>query len=471
MDTGKLMDRTKPDRINPAGIPGVLLEKYNTRGPRYTSYPTAPQFKPEFNRDNVVREWKRSNTSDFPDLAFYIHVPFCRRRCLYCGCTTEVHHNQATHSHYVSEVLRELDGISDLIDTQRKIGQLALGGGTPVELNHSDLNHLIGGLNKKYRFRTHAEQSIEIDPRHISVDTLDFLIDIGFNRFSFGIQDLDPSVQRNIHRELDFKKIDILLNHLRKRQCYAINLDLMYGLPGQTAESVADTINKIVTLRPSRIALFGYAHVPWISPHQKALEKFGLPTANERLMLFGTAYDALLDAGYLHIGMDHFALPDDELIKALSNRTLTRNFMGYTTRKGLDLIGLGASAISSAGCTYTQNIKSVAEYLGRSSGSRWWKALVLSNEDVLRRDVILELFCNFHLDIREIEKRYDLSFKSHFSNELEELREFIGDELLFVTEETISVTALGRYFVRNICMTFDQYLKKNNGSGTYSKTI
>jgi len=465
------MTPIKPDRINPAGIAGDLLEKYSTRGPRYTSYPTAPQFKSEFVADDVKREWKRSNTPDSTDLAFYFHIPFCRRRCLYCGCTTEVNHPESIRTRYVSEMLRELDGIADLIDTRRKIGQLALGGGTPVELTHSDLTRLIRGLRKRYRFRTTAEQSIEIDPRHSTEETLDFLIDTGFNRFSFGIQDLDPTVQRHIQRKLEFKQIERQLEHLRKHHCHAINLDLMYGLPGQTTHSIADTMDKIVTLRPSRIALFGYAHVPWISPHQKALETVGLPTTDERMQLFGTAYDALLDAGYAHIGMDHFALPDDELIRALSSRTLTRNFMGYTTRKGLDLVGLGASAISSTGCTYTQNVKPVVEYLASSPESKWRKALVLSKEDVLRRDVILELFCNFYLNIREIETRYDLSFRSHFSNELEQLNTFVEDGLLSVTDQTISVTALGRYFVRNICMIFDQYLKKSHGSGTYSKTI
>ena len=261
-----------------------------------------------------------------------------------------------------------------------------------------------------------------------------------------------------------------MIAHLRGLHQNAINLDLIYGLPGQTPESYSRTIAKVVRLQPSRIALFGYAHVPWVSPHQKELEQYHIPTPEERMALFGLAYDLLLDAGYQHIGMDHFALPQDELIRALNSRTLTRNFMGYATRRGLDLIGIGASSISSVGAAYAQNEKEVRKFMDQSENSTWIKALVLNQEDLLRRELIIDLFCNFYLDISIMGKKFGINFQQHFRQELAGLKGMEQDGLIIIAQDHLQVTDLGRFFIRNICMTFDQYLAKDDSTIRYSKT-
>jgi oxygen-independent coproporphyrinogen-3 oxidase len=457
-------------RITPATVPGELMERYATSGPRYTSYPTAPQFRTEFDAARIEEEWRRTNERG-TGLSLYVHIPFCKERCRYCGCFTETGHDADTAETYVGALLREADRLLGILDGHRPLEQLALGGGTPVFLTPEQMRRLIEGLRARFSFAPDGERSLEIDPRRVDSGYLDLLIELGFNRFSFGVQDLDPRVQRNVGRILPVERLESLVAHLRERGQRAINLDLIYGLPGQSLESFGRTVAQIVAIRPSRIALFGYAHVPWMSPHQKELERFAIPDTAERMALFGMAYDRLLDAGYAHVGMDHFALPTDELIIALNQRTLTRNFMGYTTRRGLDLVGIGASSISSVGRTYAQNVKRVSDYLARAGERTWIKGLILNDEDLLRRELILELFCNFHLDIRETERRFGIVFREHFAGELAALQPMIDDALLTVDDAEITVTDLGRFFIRNICMTFDQYLRGEQRVGRYSRTL
>ena len=293
----------------------------------------------------------------------------------------------------------------------------------------------------------------------------------GFLLLSVGVPDLDPTVSRHGTRGMARAVLERALACLHRRGHDAVNLDLMYGLPGQTTESIARTIGRIVEMRPSRIALFGYAHVPWVSPHQKALERRGLPGPEARMALFGTARSRLLEAGYAHVGMDHFARPEDKLIRALEERTLTRNFMGYTTRRGLDLVGIGASSISSVGATYAQNVKEIDDFIERAGGATWIRALELTPEDTLRREVILDLFCNFHLDIGAVAARHEIDFAAHFATELEALRPMESHGLLSISATTIAVTPLGRFFIRNICMAFDAYLAGERREGRYSRTI
>lgn len=458
------------DYINPRDIPRQYLEKYHRSGPRYTSYPTAPQFKTEFDPDRIAAGWRVTNSND-NGLSIYTHFPFCRSRCLYCGCFTHIGKSEETKAAYLDALKREVDAVFSIIDPARKVHQMAFGGGTPTFMKADQLTAYVKYLERRVTFDTDAERSIEIDPRGVDELYLDILVKLGFNRFSFGVQDMDPDVQKIINRVLDERELENRIAHLRRLGVEAINLDLIYGLPGQTPDSFAVTIDKVTELRPSRIALFGYAHVPWVSPHQEAMEKHKMPDPSERMELFGRAFDLLMDAGYRHIGMDHFALPGDELLEALTNRTLTRNFMGYTTRRGLDLIGIGASSISSVGMTYAQNEKIIDTYMGTTNGSRWIKALELTPEDNLRREIIMDLFCNFYLDTAAVAKKFDIDFAGHFGTELAALESFREDGLIEITDNALAVTETGKFFIRNICMNFDGYLKKEDPEKRYSKTI
>lgn len=456
--------------LSPRTIPAELFEKYSKSGPRYTSYPTAPQFKTEFNGESIAAKWRRAGELG-GGLSLYLHIPFCRKRCLYCGCHTTVCHDRQIAERYVEALLRELDQIVDLIGTDRPVEQLALGGGTPTFLSPETMGALITALKQRFSFPSFGERSLEIDPESVDLNYLDVLSEIGFNRFSLGVQDFDPDVQKAIGRVQDEAGIFAKVNHLRKLGHSAINLDLIYGLPLQTPESFSQTIAKVSELRPSRIAVFGYAHVPWVSPHQRALERHGLPDAAQRMELFGLAYEQLLESGYRHVGMDHFALPEDELVKALDERSLTRNFMGYTTRRGLDLVGLGASSISFVNTTFAQNEKDVPSYIERAGQPLWVKGLEQTPEDQLRGQVIMELMCNFYLSVDDVERDYGIQFGERFASELAELEPLAADGLVEVRDDSIEVTELGRFFIRNICMTFDEYLKREKAAGRYSRTV
>jgi len=454
--------------MTPSRIPAALLAKYTKNGPRYTSYPTAPQFSTDFEREQVAALWR--GTRDGGPISLYVHLPFCAARCLYCACTTEIGHSRQAIDSYLARVIEECERHSSGLG-ERPAAQVALGGGTPTHLELRQMRFLMQGLEGCWEIPRSAERSIEIDPRNVDDEYLEALVSLGFNRYSFGVQDFEETVQRNVHRVSSFDHLRKLLAHLRALGREAINLDLMYGLPGQTPGSFAATIDRVLSLQPSRVAVFAYAHVPWVSPHQKALEQYRMPGPNERAALFSLAYDRLTEAGYEHVGMDHFALPGDELILALRGRSLTRNFMGYTTHRGLDLVGVGASAISSVGGTYTQNIKDVAGYVSAAGSDAWFKALVLSDEDLLRRELILDLFCNFHVDLGGAGRRFGIDAVSHFAPELRALEALRDDGLLEIVGDAIQVTELGRFFIRNICMAFDKYLAGAESQARYSKTV
>ncbi|HES58573.1 MAG TPA: oxygen-independent coproporphyrinogen III oxidase [Firmicutes bacterium] len=463
-------DNRNAGGISPRQIPQELFDKYSKSGPRYTSYPTAPQFKTEFDSEEIRSRWQKSNESG-NGLSLYLHVPFCRKRCLYCGCHTEIGHREDVAKAYVNALLGEADRMVQLVDGGRPLMQLALGGGTPTFLGPDAMSTLVNGLKERFNFVAEGERSIEVDPRSVDLEYLDVLCGLGFNRFSFGVQDLNANVQKAIGRVCPEEVIAERLSHLRSKGHHALNIDLIYGLPLQTPDSFGETIERAIRLEPSRVALFGYAHVPWVSPHQQALERHGIPDANERMELFGIGFEKFTGAGYSLIGMDHFAREGDELVQALHNRSLTRNFMGYTTRRGLDLIGLGASSISSVGGTYTQNIKPVKEYLDQAGEETWVKGLVMTAEDFLRGEVILELMCNCYVDIPAIEDKYQINFSEHFADALTELAELQADGLVEAAPQHIAITEMGRFFMRNISMPFDEYLKKETTTGRYSKTV
>ncbi len=456
--------------ISPRSIPNELSEKYSKSGPRYTSYPTAPQFTSDFDYESIKSKWQTLATSN-DAISLYIHIPFCRSRCLYCGCHTIVCDSSDTTEAYIDALFREVDSIVELIGLNKTAAQLALGGGTPTYLKPEVMTSLIARLKERFIFPDDGERSIEVHPETIDSAYLDTLLELGFNRFSFGVQDFNHDIQVAIRRVQSEQGIFDKVNHLRKQGCDAINIDLIYGLPLQTPDTFEKTVETTITLRPSRIALFGYAHVPWVSPHQDELKKYCLPNPAERIELFGLAFDMLLEAGYRHVGMDHFALSDDELTKALETRKMTRNFMGYSTIRGLDLVGLGVSSISSVNTTFTQNEKGVEKYIELAGSPIWIKGLEKTPEDLLRGEVILELMCNFYLDIVAIETRYGINFKEHFAQELGELEHMVGDGLVKLDDTYLAVTNLGRFFVRNISMPFDEYLKTEKPLGRYSKTV
>lgn len=463
-----------PGFPNPETIPQQLVAKYATRGPRYTSYPTAPQFRADFDPGAVADRWRRGNSATpRPDLSLYFHIPFCRERCWFCGCHVVIARNKERGTPYVAALREEMRMASELIDGRRPVRQIAFGGGTPTFLTPAQLDELISSVKSRWSIAPDAEISIEVDPRTVTLDQLDLLLASGFNRFSLGVQDFDEDILTSVHRAQGREITARVVDHLRSRGCDAINFDLIYGLPGQDVENSAHTIQTTIEMRPSRIAFYNYAHVPWLKPHQKLLERRGLPDPDLKLKIFGQAYRMLDAAGYVSVGMDHFALPDDELATSLLSRTLHRNFMGYTTRRGLDLIAFGISGIASVSGTYVQDVKELPVYYSEIESHRhpWERAFLMSEDDLMRRELIIDLFCNFHLDISGFERRWGISFAERFARELEALRAFEGDALARVSGDAIEVTPVGRYFIRNLCMTFDRYLEADAGQRKYSQTL
>lgn len=455
---------------SPRQLSPDLLARYEKSGPRYTSYPTAPHFAEDFDRAAAAARWR----GGAPDagLSLYVHIPFCKSRCGYCGCYTLTDQPDGTVDGYLRGVLDQAEELTARVDPERPVRQLSFGGGTPTYPGPERFRALMEGLTDRFRFDPDGERAVEVDPRSVDTDYLDLLVDLGFNRFSFGVQDLEPGVQEIVNRVLPVERLEGLMDHLRSRGVDAINLDLIYGLPTQTEESFGRTLERIIALEPMRLAVFGYAHVPWVAPHQASLSEHPIPDRDARLALFSLAWEMLRDVGWRQVGMDHFARPDDELVKALETRTLHRNFMGYTTRRGLDLVGLGASAISGVAGTYTQNIKPVAGFLDAAGTDRWARGWLLDAEDRLRRDVIIDLLCNLHLSYDRVEAAHGVVFRDHFATELAELAPLAADGLVLLGDRTLDVTPVGRYFIRNVAMIFDSYLRAGTTPGArYSKTI
>jgi oxygen-independent coproporphyrinogen-3 oxidase len=440
----------------------ALLQKYGMQGPRYTSYPTAPCFRPEEDRAALRNAWRAASA----DLSVYLHVPFCQVRCTFCGCHVEIKGRRETATPYVDLLLRELDLCGGLVDLSRPLRQLHLGGGTPNYLLPEDMRRLLLALRARLDVQPDAELAIECDPRRLDRDYVDMLLDCGMNRFSFGVQDLDPDVMKAVNRPQELFVLETVIGFLRARGPVSLNLDLIYGLPRQTIDSWDRTLRDVARLRPSRLAVYGYAHVPWLKKQQRALERHGLPSPDLRADLATHARELLVAAGYDQIGMDHYALPDDELARARRDGTLHRNFMGYTTRRGLDQVAVGVSAISKVGRSYTQDHKDRqpwAESL-ECAEMPWERGLVLTDDDVLRGDVITELSCNGRLDFGEIERRHGIRFAEAFARELEALREMERDGLLELRDDGLRLTDTGFYLVRNACMVFDAWLPRDGAN-------
>ncbi len=448
-----------PRRVDPA-----LREKYDVRGPRYTSYPPANHFD-EIDRGELLRRWReRTEATDDPGLSIYVHIPFCESRCLYCACHSFVCQDRGPAEEYVDGLIREMDLAAPAVGPDRPVRQVALGGGTPNYLSAEALEKLLLALEERWDLRPEAERSVEIDPRSVTVEQLDLLLRHGFRRFSLGVQDFDRGVLSKVERRQGGLEVEQVVAGLRERGCRELNFDLIYGLPGQSRETAERTALHVLALQPSRVALYSYAHVPWIKPHQKVLEERGLPPPELKAEIFWTVADRLLAAGYRAIGMDHFALPHDPLSRALRDRTVGR---------GLDVIGLGASAISSIGSTYAQNTKELAPYMSAVGSGELpiVRGHLLSFDDELRRELLLELFCTFEADLSALSRRFGLDLSEHLAEDLERLEPMVADGLVDWDPRRIRVTPKGRFFIRNICMTFDKYLERDRAQRAYSRTV
>jgi oxygen-independent coproporphyrinogen-3 oxidase len=436
--------------------PLELARRFNVPTPRYTSYPTALGFE-EVNAEDVWSYEQRSD-SDAP-VSLYFHLPFCRKLCWYCACSKKITKNQAKSGEYLQRLFRELELKREQLEG-RKLVQFHLGGGTPSFFTGEELYTLVSRAREILTPAADAEFAIEIDPRELSPDQVRWLGRAGFNRASLGVQDHAPSVQRIINREQPYEMTRDAVRWLRDEGIRGVNFDLVYGLPGQTVESFRHTMDDIVELRPDRLAVYSYAHVPWVAPAQKLLERARIPGPDEKLTLFDIAAERLLDAGYEFVGMDHFALPDDELAVAARENNLHRNFMGYTTRPDAELHGLGVTAISQTDGRYFQNERELQDWEQRIDAGELpiARGVRLSEEDQRRRAIIMAIMCRtkFRFDeLRGIEST--AAFEAEFSTELEALGEFEEAGLIRRTENGLEVLPTGRFFVRNIARVFDAY--------------
>lgn len=452
------------EMFNPA-----LLNKYNVNGPRYTSYPTALEFNDDITPallDNAA------SASTHDGLSLYVHIPFCHSLCFYCGCNKIVTRHQDKASRYLTYLEREMQR-REAACARYTVHQLHLGGGTPSFLTLAQMADLMHALKKYFRFAEQAEISIEIDPRRVTEDYVTGLAALGFNRLSIGVQDVNYQVQEAINRVQSTSHIKTLVDAAHAAGFTSINLDLIYGLPHQTPDTFATTLAAVKAMSPERISLFSYAHLPARFAAQRKIKDEWLPDAETKTALMKQAMQSLTKAGYVLIGMDHFAKPDDELARAQDAGVLHRNFQGYTTQGDLDLLGLGVSSISAIGPAYGQNPKTLNEYYAAIDGNTALtvKGCQLSDDDMLRRDVIQSLMCNLSLSFADIESRFPVKVNDYFAEEISLLSEFERDGLLEIHADHIRVFEHARLLIRVICMTFDAYLKRSAHIQRYSRVI
>jgi len=462
--------KIRNERLN---ITPEILERYNVPGPRYTSYPTAPEWLDSFSPSDFEEAVKQSNETG-PDrtLSLYMHLPFCDSLCLFCGCNTVTKKDHAAAAPYLEKLQWEIDTLSSYLDKTRPVVQFHWGGGTPTYFSAAQLEELFLFTNERFRFAADAEIGVEIDPRVTREDHLETFRRLGFNRISMGIQDFNPLVQKTVRRIQPYESTKAIFDLCRALDFGSISVDLIYGLPHQTPESFADSVDKIIEFNPDRIAMFSYAHVPWMKKQQGALSKY-IPLGMDKYRIFRAGIERFTDAGYQYIGMDHFARPDDELCLAQKNRTLHRNFQGYTTKAGADLIGMGVSSISEVDRIYAQNKRDLKDYYSvvENGTLPTMRGMRLTDDDVLRRTVISRLLCHCVLSMPEIETEFGIRFSDYFSSELDRLKALQKDGLVVLNRDEISVTTLGRIFIRNVGMVFDRYLQKTQTKSKFSKTL
>ena len=452
-----------------------FIQKNNIAGPRYTSYPTAMQFHEEFTVADYKKAVTRSNQQKRP-LSLYFHIPFCNTICYYCACNKIVTADKKRVRHYLDQLIHEIEMQGSLFEKNRPVVQLHWGGGTPTFFSHSEMTELMYHTGRNFNLLDHdqGEHSIEIDPRDANLDTLSLIHGLGFNRISLGVQDFDEKVQKAVNRVQPFSMVEKVVLGSRNLGFQSINMDLIYGLPFQTPQTYRNTIEQVIQLQPDRISLFNYAHLPHRFKTQRQIKDETLPTANEKLEILCDSANTLINAGYLYIGMDHFAKQDDSLAIAQQQEQLQRNFQGYSTAREADLIGMGVSAISHIDNTYSQNFKSAKQYEESLLGNQLpvERGYTLNSDDLIRQNVINQLTCHNHIDIPQTEKHYGIDFPSYFATELSQLASFEKEGLLHLSPENILLTEFGRLIVRRICLIFDIY---NNNAQTsksnYSRII
>lgn len=443
---------------------------YSKDGPRYTSYPTAVEFKEDFGVKEYLEALKRN--TDYP-LSLYTHLPFCKSACYFCGCSVIYTSREEKKVEYIRYLRKELSLLTPHIDTKRKVLQFHFGGGTPTFFSAAQLDEIVALIRGYFtNFDDDAEISCEVDPRFFDEDQMKVLSSWGFNRLSFGVQDFNERVQEGVHRIQSYELVESALNIARKYGINSINFDLIYGLPNQSLHSFKDTLDLVLKMRPNRIAVFNYAHVPWIKKTMRKIDEKSLPIPQDKLSILEYTINFLTSNGYKMIGMDHFALEEDELYQASLQGELRRNFQGYSTKKHTQTIGIGVTSIGEGKDYYVQNNKDYKQYLETLDNNILpiQRGVRLSNEDILRKNVIMKLMNNLFLDIKKIEANFNINFKEHFKSALRELIPYINDGLVEITDNFIRLSPTGGMLVRNIVMPFDEYLHGPT-ERKFSKTI
>ena len=449
-----------------------LVRKYNVPGPRYTSYPTAPQFTETTPTGALVEAIGRDNQDAGRPLSLYFHLPFCETLCWFCGCTTVITLKRDAAADYVDYLGRELTLMQRLLNADRRVAQMHFGGGTPTFLPPAVIRRLGDAIHSRFKFGNASENSVEVDPRRITRDHVRAFRELGCNRASLGVQDTNPEVQLAVHRLQPMDVTRQAFDWMRDEGYHSISVDLIFGLPRQTADSFARTIDDVLTLRPDRLAVFSYAHVPWIKPSQRIFEKqANLPSTEEKLKMLSIAVGKLTAAGMVYIGMDHFARADDELAVAQREGTLQRNFQGYSTHAGASIYGFGMSSISQTGDSYRQNLKELPDYYAALDANRlpFERGLILSEEDRIRRQVIMRIMCDRRVDYAGLSQRLGVDFQDRFAREIESLADLETDGLLHRDDRGFVVTGVGALLIRIIAMRFDAYLEK--GPRRFSRTV
>ncbi len=451
-----------------------LIKRYDGRGPRYTSYPTALQFSERLGEREYRANALGSNAGGAP-LSLYVHIPFCHSLCYYCGCNKIVTRNQARVERYMEMLHKEILMQSELFDRTRRTEQLHFGGGTPTYLDHGQMDELMASLRRAFNFddSNAREFSIEVDPRTVDADGIRYLTDLGFNRLSLGIQDFDPTVQEAVNRMQSYDEVSRLVKAARTASFKSISFDLIYGLPHQNVASFDATLDRVIGLRPDRLAVYNYAHLPDRFKGQRMINADDIPAPSTKLDILHHTIDRLAECGYVYIGMDHFALPEDELVQARGDGTLQRNFQGYSTHGGCDLIGLGVSSISSIGNVYAQNAVTTMEYetLIEDGHLPVKKGVAVDDDDLLRAEVIQALMCYDRLDFDAFDASHGIEFRDYFESEIERLQPLASDELIEVDADGISITAKGRLLLRCIAMVFDRHLNEIDTDKRFSRAI
>ncbi|WP_457744072.1 oxygen-independent coproporphyrinogen III oxidase [Sulfurimonas sp.] len=447
--------------------------KYSKPGPRYTSYPTALEFKDEFKYDEYINKLDKQESSR--PLSLYFHLPFCKNACYFCGCNVVFTSKEDKMIRYIDYLKRELKILSKHLDTKRDVIQMHFGGGTPTFFSAEQLDEIITEIKSYFpNFVKDAEISCEIDPRHINEDQMRVMSGHGFNRVSFGLQDFNEKVQIAVHRVQPYAITKDAMDLARKYNMHSVNVDLIYGLPFQTLETFKETLSLALTLNPDRFAVFNYAHVPWLKKTMRKIDETTLPRPDEKLQIMKYTIDFLTENGYKMIGMDHFAKPEDELFKAIEKGELHRNFQGYTTKGGADLIGVGLTSIGEGVDYYAQNFKDMPSYEEAIDAGRlpFERGVSLNEDDMIRQYVIMELMSNFKLDIKRFESLYKINFKEYFADAIEALKPFADDGLIAMDDKKIECSQTGTLLIRNIAMPFDAYMKRHASSDkTFSKTV